>query len=45
LPALNAWGRALAKSARQAEHPWNAGLMCEALVLQAREVLNGRHTG
>lgn len=44
LTALNAWGKALGQSARQAEHPWNAGLMCEALVLQARQVLATSNT-
>lgn len=37
LPALSAWARALALAARHAEHPWNAGLMIESLVQQAKQ--------
>ena len=33
---------ALARSAATAEHPFNAGLMTEALVSQARAALNSR---
>ncbi|MGE4329261.1 DNA polymerase III subunit delta' [Diaphorobacter sp.] len=40
---LTRWSRALAKEARTAEHPYNAGLMLEALVAQARHTLNSRH--
>lgn len=46
LPALGAltrWSRALAKAARTAEHPFNAGLMLEALVAQARNTLHSKH--
>lgn len=39
LPALSAWARELGRNARQAEHPWNAGLMVESLTLQARRAL------
>jgi DNA polymerase-3 subunit delta' len=39
LQALSAWARTLASSARQAEHPWNAGLMVESLTQQARTAL------
>jgi DNA polymerase-3 subunit delta' len=39
LQALSAWARTLALSARQAEHPWNAGLMVESLTQQARMAL------
>lgn len=40
--ALGEWSRALARSARTAEHPFNAGLMLESLVSQARSALNSR---
>lgn len=40
---LTRWGRALAKEARTADHPFNAGLMLEALVAQARNTLHSRH--
>jgi DNA polymerase III subunit delta' len=36
LSALNAWSVELQAQVRHAEHPWNAGLMVEALVAQAR---------
>ena len=39
LDALSAWARELARAARHAEHPWNAGLMIEALVQQTRQAL------
>ena len=42
LPALNAWAKALSRTARTVEHPFNAGLMLEALVSQARTALNSR---
>jgi DNA polymerase III subunit delta' len=42
LAALTAWSRALANDARTVEHPFNAGLMLEALVSQARSALNSR---
>ena len=38
--ALGAWSRELARTARTVEHPFNAGLMLEALVSQARSALN-----
>lgn len=41
-PALAAWSRELARTARTVEHPFNAGLMLEALVSQARSALNSR---
>lgn len=34
-PALAAWARELQRAARHDEHPWNAGLLTEALVLEA----------
>ncbi|MEZ0309554.1 MAG: DNA polymerase III subunit delta' [Ramlibacter sp.] len=38
--ALAAWSRELSRTARTVEHPFNAGLMLEALVSQARSALN-----
>ncbi|EER60575.1 DNA-directed DNA polymerase, partial [Acidovorax delafieldii 2AN] len=43
LGALTRWSRALVKEARTADHPFNAGLMLEALVAQARNTLHSRH--
>ena len=43
LAALARWARALTQEARTAEHPFNAGLMLEALVAQACSTLNSRH--
>jgi DNA polymerase-3 subunit delta' len=43
LASLTAWARALSAAARSVEHPFNAGLMLEALVSQARIALNSRH--
>jgi len=40
LPVLTQWSRALAQSARTVEHPFNSGLMLEALVSQAAQALN-----
>jgi DNA polymerase-3 subunit delta' len=40
IQGLGAWSRALAASARTVEHPFNAGLMLESLVSQARSALN-----
>ena len=40
LPALSAWAKDLQRLARNAEHPWNAGLMVESLTQQARNVLS-----
>lgn len=40
---LTTWAKALAASQRTAEHPFNAGLMLEALVSQAQNALNSRH--
>ncbi len=40
---LTRWSRALMQEARTADHPFNAGLMLEALVAQARQTLNSRH--
>lgn len=38
--ALARWARSLASAAKTAEHPFNAGLMLEALVSEARSTLN-----
>ncbi|HSV36381.1 MAG TPA: DNA polymerase III subunit delta' [Ramlibacter sp.] len=38
--ALGQWSRELARTARTVEHPFNPGLMLEALVSQARSALN-----
>lgn len=43
LHALTAWGRELAQSSRTSEHPFNTGLMLEALVSQAQRALNSGH--
>lgn len=40
--ALTGWSRELSRTARTVEHPFNAGLMLEALVSQARSALNSR---
>jgi DNA polymerase-3 subunit delta' len=40
---LTAWSKALAATMRTVEHPFNAGLMLEALVSQAQNALNSRH--
>ena len=44
LPALQAWARALARAARHAEHPWQAPLMIESLVLQGQRACAGADT-
>ncbi len=41
--ALSDWSRALARSMRTMDHPFNAGLMLESLVGQAQSALNSRH--
>ena len=43
LAALTQWSKDLLSSARTAEHPFNAGLMLEALVSQARGALRAKH--
>ena len=40
--ALTAWWRSLAETSRTVEHPFNAGLMLEDLVSQARAALHSR---
>ncbi len=42
LTALNQWSKELTGSAKSAEHPFNAGLMLEALVSQAHLALQPR---
>lgn len=42
LATLTAWARALAATMRTVEHPFNAGLMLEALVSQAQNALNSK---
>ncbi len=39
LHSLTDWGQALRRVARHADHPWNSGLLLEALVLQGRRAL------
>ncbi len=43
LAALSEWAKALSRSMRTMDHPFNAGLMLEALVGQAKSVLNCVH--
>ena len=40
--ALSAWAKELAQASRTAEHPFNTGLMLEALVSQAQAALNAK---
>ena len=42
LPALSHWGRELSRVRRTAEHPFNPGLMVEALLDSAKNALNSR---
>jgi DNA polymerase-3 subunit delta' len=42
LGALTDWARSLRQTARTVEHPFNAGLMLESLVSQARQALNSK---
>ena len=43
IEALIDWSRELARAARHAEHPWNAGLMLDALVARGHEALLPAH--
>jgi DNA polymerase-3 subunit delta' len=43
ITSLTQWAGDLAKATRTMEHPFNAGLMMEALVNQAKNTLNSRH--
>lgn len=40
--ALSAWAKELAQASRTAEHPFNSGLMLEALVSRAQTALNSK---
>jgi DNA polymerase-3 subunit delta' len=40
---LSQWGRSLARTTRTMEHPFNPGLMQEALVSEAKTALNSPH--
>jgi len=42
VPALTAWWRSLAETSRTVDHPFNAGLMLEDLVAQARTALHSK---
>lgn len=42
LQALSAWSRALTDLSRRIDHPWNEGLLLEALMLQAHAAWTGR---
>ena len=41
--ALSNWSRELGRTQRTVDHPYNAGLMLEALVSQGRSALHSRH--
>jgi DNA polymerase-3 subunit delta' len=41
--SLTGWAKSLATSTRTVEHPFNAGLMLETLVSQAKFALNSAH--
>ncbi|WP_395668873.1 DNA polymerase III subunit delta' [Rhodoferax sp.] len=43
LAALTGWSAQLARARRTMEHPWNGGLMQEALVACAQSTLNSAH--
>ena len=43
LAGLTRWARALTAATRTMEHPFNPGLMQEALVNQAQQALNSKH--
>jgi DNA polymerase-3 subunit delta' len=45
MPALVKWHHALLRVARNADHPWNAGLLVEALVAEARLALAPPRSG
>ena len=40
---LTRWAKALSQQARTADHPFNAGLMLEALVAQAKNAINSKN--
>lgn len=43
LATLTAWAKALAVAVRTVEHPFNSGLMLEALVSQAQNAINAKN--
>ena len=43
MATLTSWAKALSATSRNVEHPFNAGLMLEALVNQAQNALNLKH--
>lgn len=43
LPVLSEWSRALTQTSKTVDHPFNGGLMLEALVSQAKNALNSKH--
>ena len=43
MAALGRWSKDLAAATRTMDHPFNAGLMMEALVSQAKNTLNQKH--
>ena len=43
MPVLSRWSRALSNAMKTMDHPFNAGLMAEALVGQAQSALNSGH--
>lgn len=43
MPALSRWSKALSAAMKTMDHPFNAGLMAEALVGQAQSALNSSH--
>ena len=43
IAALSAWSQSLSRTMRTVEHPFNAGLMLEALVGKAQSVLHSGH--
>lgn len=45
LETLVPWSRALAQAVRQQDHPWNAGLLIESLVLQGQAALSAGSSG
>ena len=40
--ALAAWSRSLSQTARRIDHPWNEGLLVDALLLQAQAAWSGQ---
>ncbi len=44
LAALSAWSKTLSRTARHDEHPWNANLLTEALVIEGSRAWPGKST-